>query len=292
MQPCSSSKGKKNFFIYIPTHTLCVLRDRRGQINVSSIIKKIKLMHKGWGVGCPLFMLRGVSGRLVEPRGAWPLHRRPRVGTGRLAQDSGRATTGRDSGGLGGWTGRGSRALGPSQAPRSTQRHPRSPQRAPSGPLSGLPPSQDPSRSLHAAAGVSLPCKRESGSLRRGLGCPRFGERAGGEGVRPGNTVGAPPQAHGGPRLAARRPPGTPCPRPASARPARLRSVRGPRAPRPGPGLRRRRAASGRRRGTTFGGRPRPAPCPRAAERSALRRRRQDTAAPARLIRAPCAAPF
>lgn len=63
------------------------------------------------------------------------------------------------------------------------------------------------------------------------------------------------------------------------------------RTPRPGrgrwDGARRLRGA-----GTTFRVRPRPAPCPRAAERSALRRWRQDTAAPARLIRGPCAAPF
>lgn len=63
------------------------------------------------------------------------------------------------------------------------------------------------------------------------------------------------------------------------------------RTPRPGPG---RSDGSGSRvaRGLLSAACPRPAPCPRAAERSALRLWRQDTASTARLIRAPCAPPF
>lgn len=73
--------------------------------------------------------------------------------------------------------------------------------------------------------------------------------------------------------------------------PGRAPAERG--RPAPAPGWRTAAAAGGSAaRGLLSAARPRPAPCPRAAERSALRRWRQDTLNPARLIRAPCAAPF
>lgn len=73
----------------------------------------------------------------------------------------------------------------------------------------------------------------------------------------PRSPRGSPPGPHGGEALGIRPERLHPEGRPGSAR-----------APRPSPG-----------RWDYFRGRPRPAPCPRAAERSALRRRRQDTAA-------------
>lgn len=166
--------------------------------------------------------------------------------------------------------------------------------RGPAGRRPGpeLPPSRDLRQPLRAAPEGR---GREAATRGRPKACsqPRVGSRGSGHarggGVRFGTAdPGAaslhptPPRAAAPSRAGPRSRAAGLCPgeRPGSAR-----------APRPGRG---RRDGGGRRggAGTTFRVRPRPAPCPRAAERSALRRRRQDTATPARLIRGPCAAPF